>query len=705
MASLTPNKSPSPSNNPNSAPSSKLSPSKHAHSHSHSGNSTSPSPAPALSPAPNKLRSSVDVGKSLNIAAGAGSPFPMSPGGRGRPSSEMLGLGGGGLGNFVSPESEAIDKWFEDLQNYEATLEEMAAASLDPNFKEELSAIEQWFKVLSEAERTAALYSLIQNCTQVQIRFFLTVLQQMNRADPMTALLSPANPAQASMEAQMEAKLAQMGLKSPVPIPPSPSSRNFSAAGRQSLGAGEHLSPNANTNRSPAVQAEDPAATLAEQRAKLNKAQANRISAPALLKDEKLWNDADRKSPEPSAAVEAAAETAATGSGQTLTVGNAFPNGMLSPQVATVRAGGMKLEDQLSPIVGGNWASMVNTPMVPMFNNHTPDLGSVNSKLGGAGDWGKATGGDSGASKENGKKEGFTLDDARKFRRNARTIGGSSNGNGSANVPHSMQLSMGGGALSGMYDSNSFGGNRRPSAANSVANSNNSPLPPGLQAAAIQAQNNWRSGLLSPGAMSGTGSGISDDSSMFAMGGMGMGMGGMGMGGLSPNQAMMNLLAAQQQVQQLQQLQNMQAAMGMMGGGLSPGRLGMGMGMGMGGMGMMGMGGMGANRRSPGRDNNRSGNKPVVAGSGANPEEAIDMNLLNDVPGWLRSLRLHKYTDNFQGMTWKDMVVMDDAQLEAKGVAALGARRKMLKIFEVVQVKTGMKEPSAKKDDDESTSS
>jgi hypothetical protein len=33
------------------------------------------------------------------------------------------------------------------------------------------------------------------------------------------------------------------------------------------------------------------------------------------------------------------------------------------------------------------------------------------------------------------------------------------------------------------------------------------------------------------------------------------------------------------------------------------------------------------------------------------------------------------------------MVLMDEAQLEAKGVAALGARRKMLKTFEVVRKK------------------
>jgi len=46
------------------------------------------------------------------------------------------------------------------------------------------------FKVLSEAERTATLYSLPQHSIQVQIRFYITALQQMARADPMTARLS-----------------------------------------------------------------------------------------------------------------------------------------------------------------------------------------------------------------------------------------------------------------------------------------------------------------------------------------------------------------------------------------------------------------------------------------------------------------------------------------------------------------------------------
>ncbi|OBZ73423.1 CBL-interacting protein kinase 11 [Grifola frondosa] len=73
--------------------------------------------------------------------------------------------------------------------NHEVTMEETAAASLDVNFKEESSAIEQF-----------------------HIRLFTAVLQQMARADLMTALPSPA--VGGSMQSQMKAKLASMNLKS-----------------------------------------------------------------------------------------------------------------------------------------------------------------------------------------------------------------------------------------------------------------------------------------------------------------------------------------------------------------------------------------------------------------------------------------------------------------------------------------------------------
>ena len=121
----------------------------------------------------------------------------------------------------------------------------------------------------------------------MQIRFFITVLQQMARADPMTALLSPA--VGGSMKSQTEAKLASMNRKSPglkSNMPRSPSTRTFitSATNHQLLAfdsCSTFLFPDsANSVGNPS----DAAATLAQQRAKLKAAgnAAHRISAPAL---------------------------------------------------------------------------------------------------------------------------------------------------------------------------------------------------------------------------------------------------------------------------------------------------------------------------------------------------------------------------------------------------------------------------------------
>lgn len=81
-------------------------------------------------------------------------------------------------------------------------------------------------------------------------------------------------------------------------------------------------------------------------------------------------------------------------------------------------------------------------------------------------------------------------------------------------------------------------------------------------------------------------------------------------------------------------------------------------------------------------------------GSKDKSEEEVDPKLLDDIPAWFRSLRLHKYTPNFQGMYWRDIVVMDEPALEAKGVAVVGARRKMMKTFELVRAKMGIEMPN-----------
>ena len=130
-----------------------------------------------------QLRASADM---------SGFPAPLSARSI-RPSSEVYY----NQQSQGQPNDDALDRasqqWLADIEQYETTLEEMAAATLDQDFKDELSAIEQWFRVLSEAERTAALYALLQQTTQVQIRFFIQVLQQMAKSHPMSGLLSPAN--------------------------------------------------------------------------------------------------------------------------------------------------------------------------------------------------------------------------------------------------------------------------------------------------------------------------------------------------------------------------------------------------------------------------------------------------------------------------------------------------------------------------------
>ncbi|KAB5593591.1 Protein VTS1 [Ceratobasidium theobromae] len=458
--------------------------------------------------------------------------------------------------------AEAIDQWFENLQNYEATLEEMAAASLDVNFKEELSAIEQWFRVLSEAERTAALYSLLQHSTQVQIRFFITVLQQMARADPMTALLSPA--VGASMQSQMEAKLASLGLKSPA------SPRTF-------------LAPD-----------NDAAATLAQQRARLKATNAaHRISAPGTLAA-----DAARANVWSASALSQVAEG---------------PD-LLSPPPATrpkstdftgVAAQFRKGDDELSPMAGGNWASMVNTPVVPMFGQPEPSVDAAAAKLA---SWAGPV---------------VQLDDARKFRR-------ASNAKPEQPQPQPQP---------------------RP----------RQPAPPWPQ----RSPNRFQEDVPFVGPAM--------PMNMPMVNGFGMMAPAMPMPAFAMNSV--EGLQAQLLAAQIAQL-NAGFPIGMMPG-LAPNQ---------------------GPRSASGRST-ASGRRSPKPPAAVPKEDDVDPNLLQDIPAWLRSLRLHKYTPNFEGMNWRDMVLMDEPALEAKGVAALGARRKMLKTFQTVREKMGIDDQGSKPDE------
>jgi hypothetical protein len=106
---------------------------------------------------------------------------------------------------------------------------------------------------------------------------------------------------------------------------------------------------------------------------------------------------------------------------------------------------------------------------------------------------------------------------------------------------------------------------------------------------------------------------------------------------------------------------------------------------GLGNIGLGPFGAMGADAYQSDHSEMRGRSPRGRRGSSKPPEDPTDPTLLQDIPSWLRSLRLHKYTDNLKDMNWEQLVELDDAALEARGVNALGARRKMLKVFEQVK--------------------
>jgi hypothetical protein len=139
----------------------------------------------------------IGAGHHLRASADISTFGSPSLGSRGaiRPSSEVY-FGQGNTaqgGQSIDDLDKATQQWLADIDQYEDTLEDMATATLDQDFKDELSAIEQWFRVLSEAERTSALYALLQQTTHVQIRFFIQVLQEMAKNHPISGILSPGS--------------------------------------------------------------------------------------------------------------------------------------------------------------------------------------------------------------------------------------------------------------------------------------------------------------------------------------------------------------------------------------------------------------------------------------------------------------------------------------------------------------------------------
>ncbi|KAF2198573.1 hypothetical protein GQ43DRAFT_434159 [Delitschia confertaspora ATCC 74209] len=572
------------------------------------------------------LRSSADMGGFSSPLANRGI----------RPSSEVYFNRANTQSGNPDEMDRAAQQWLADIDQYEVTLEEMATATLDQDFKDELSAIEQWFRVLSEAERTAALYALLQQTTHVQIRFFIQVLQQMTKNLPNSGILSPANFGEKDpMTQKLSDAMGKLNVgenRNSVSMgrpPPSPGAKRNSV-----------LDPSTINSMFP-----DAAAAIERQKAEFHETTgiqapasnrnstvgarssfiAPRISAPEDRKENaptSPWNEGQQQRPKSS-------------SGQHQPMGQFSqppPSaGLRSPRLplssdGNIQSTTLNAPEQnqasmplLSPYgpTGGSWASQLNTPMVGNFNQTANQadmvanatamklaaLSTVNNRI--------------------------QLDDVRKYRR-ARSTDGHGAGN---NVPLSPGLNMPGMPPANFVMTNEMGQVLTPQ-----------------QAAALQAQqlaqlSGRRSRPSSPG---------------FAM--QGQGLGAMNFASPQNNGFLSAYDGASPLVNNsLAGLNLSQFGLGGLSAGDHPGYI------------------------SDHSEINRGRSPRGRRGSSKPPEDPTDPNLLQNIPDWLRSLRLHKYTDNLKDLKWHELIELDDEGLNARGVTALGARRKMLKVFEQVK--------------------
>ncbi|KAJ5363850.1 Protein vts1 [Penicillium cataractarum] len=577
-------------------------------------NSTLRPPSSARNLGSHQLRASADM---------SGFPSPLSSRSM-RPSSEVFfNQQSQGQNSTEDALDRAAQQWLADIDQYETTLEEMAAATLDQDFKDELSAIEQWFRVLSEAERTAALYALLQQTTQVQIRFFIQVLQQMSQSHPMSGLLSPANFGEKDpMSSRLSDAMSKLNMdtsrNSLGRPPPSPGAKRNSGLDSSTINA---MFP-------------DAAAAIAKKKAEFTQQTGN---APPSNRNSAVFGD--RTSfvaptiSAPDNGSDSLGQPPASPWGQRGGLSDAQPpiarpksssghqpmgqfsqSGMRSPLPQTATIPAPEIEPPLlSPYNVGNhsWASMTNTPMTATFGQQTNGPNSQADMVANATAMKLAA-----LSTVNNR---IALDDARKYRR-ARSNDGQGK-NSTVNPTISQGL-------------------HSPGLHGSMA----SQLLNAQQLAALQAQQQ--------AAMAGRRSRPTSP---------GIAMQGGGLGAMSFTSPQNNgFLAA-----------------------YDPNNPLMGNGLGSLGIGQFGLGGEGylSDHSEVTRGRSPRGRR----GSSKPPEDPTDPALLKDIPSWLRSLRLHKYTDNLKDLKWTELVELDDKALEDRGVNALGARNKMLKVFDQVR--------------------
>ena len=511
-------------------------------------------------------------------------------------------------------------------------MDALASASLDQNFTDELQAIESWFRVLSENERTAALYSLLQQSTTAQVRFFQKVLSQMSQADPVAALLSPA--LGGSFQNQQTPNLG--GHKSPglqTGFPASPLGKQVLTPDLAAAGAGAASVTSANAGEPFG----SPSAQLSAQR---NRLKQNRISAPGTLQVSdagrflggQLNDVMERSGASPSGEDDASTggRSPAVGSGASDSrpkstdfagIANAHPDsrsprpGYTSQNNLGLPSTGLKsprFDEQFSPALQGNWASLMSTPMMPGFNAQVDQVPGQPTQA-------ELAAAMNGLNTTGSHGNHVVLDDAAKFKRRPQ--------NAMVFNDDGEPIRQNQGQQWNQYSSSS----PRPGAGGFPASSDwRSPALGSSEFGSPHLSNLAGLGLGSGGVAGAGALGSLDPAALSGLG-MGMGLGGIGMGmptTLGNPNPMLN-------------------STGFAGAGAAQGLWSLGASGAAGGQNrsrsQTERSGAGAARKSPML---RQGEKTQAgggagAGAGVAGEDDVDERVLKDVAYWLRVLRLH----------------------------------------------------------------
>ncbi|KAK9466181.1 hypothetical protein V1512DRAFT_264053 [Lipomyces arxii] len=481
-------------------------------------------------------------------------------------SIASVNIGNSRTESEIDSMSLLADQWVSELDDYQGSLD--AIASPSATFKSELNSIETWFlNILTEPERTAALYTLLQHTTQVQIRFFMTVLKEMEvkRLDPAMARVldsdSKAGVKRTQKQPNLDAKRASLARDDEEILVDAPdmSGRAISPIGSEK-----------SASRPPSVDLE--------------------IDSPLKASIAPSWETPSKPMANTSRQWE------------TLTPANSGWGNM------------MKLDSQ---------SSLANAEiMATSTAMKLAALSTVNNRI--------------------------ILDtDVRKFRRR--------------NLLEQTSSPL-----------SSFGSSSPAVASTMMYNEVGQvvPVPSHLGSASspfvTRGRRTWQSTastlFSSPASyldnqLPSTPAKSFSPETGFQFPGLGMGL-GLGSSPFSDWYSSPMSAPAKQSVSMSQQTQRSRTA-------ASPAP-------------------SSSSTTSSGSSSTRQKSSSTRE-SGKESTELPDETQLNDIPSWLRSLRLHKYTDNLKGLSWEELVQLSEDQLIARGVSALGARRKMLKVFETVK--------------------